>query len=405
MDRDSRRPVFIALGFLVSGALLGYFLYSMRGDWAKVAEAFREAHYAWLLPSVGFIGLLYLCRVVRWHLFLSPLKQVSYLSLLSATCIGFMANCMLPVRLGEIIRPFVLSRREKIGLAQVLATALGLERAFDLIGLSVLLLITWAMLGAHLGGVGPGSDGSSGVVLGGVGADSGGGQGTSAAVGEAGSVGERPVARHIGRVWKYGLLLADLAAVGLFAFVLLAAFPAPLLRVAAWCTGLLPARMGGAVLGFFQSVAEAMQCMRSARNIFVAVLLSTVQWTMAGLSTYTLSLAFGLPLGVTGGFFVTVCVALGVALPQAPGYVGVFHVAAKLGAEVFRAPEAGAFAFANMLWVVNVVPITLVGLAFLWYEGASLQNLARASRRAALERRPPDEDTLPYEDRSRPLSR
>jgi len=147
------------LGFLVSAALLGYFLYSMRGDWAKVAEAFRKAHYVWLLPSVGFIGLLYLCRVVRWRLFLSPVKQVSYLSLLSATCIGFMANCVLPVRLGEIIRPFVLSRKEKIGLAQVLATALGLERVFDLIGLSVLLLITWTMLGAHLGGVGPGRDG------------------------------------------------------------------------------------------------------------------------------------------------------------------------------------------------------------------------------------------------------
>jgi len=124
---------------------------------------------------------------------------------------------------------------------------------------------------------------------------------------------------------------------------------------------------------------------------------------MAGLSTYTLSLAFGLPLGVTGGFFVTVCVALGVALPQAPGYVGVFHVAAKLGAEVFQAPEAGAFAFANMLWVVNVVPITLVGLAFLWYEGASLQALVHASRQAASQGGP-DKGTLPYEDCSRPLS-
>lgn len=391
MKHGSRRPLFIAFGFLISATFLGYFLYRIRGQWGEVAAAFREAQYAWLVPGVGFIALLYLFRVLRWRLFLLPIKRVRYLSLVSATCIGFMANCVLPVRVGEIIRPFVLSRREKIGLGHALATALGLERVFDLVGLSILLLVTFFILSGRLGVP------SDGMAEGAVGAPAAGhsvpeprldepGASTSPerAVQEGetkGSV-EEPLGRRVGKVWKWGLIFAGMTAAGLCGFLLLAVFPKPFLKAAAWCMGFLPAPVAESVLGFLQSVVEAMGFLKSARSVAVAVLFSVALWAMAGLATYVLSLGFELPLGLVGGLFVTLCIALAVALPQAPAYVGVFHAAAMLGAEVFRVPRSDAAAFAIMLWVMNVVPITLAGLAFLWYEGASLQTLARASRQA-----------------------
>ena len=400
MRRNSRRLPFIVLGFLVSAAFLGYFLWRIRGQWGEVAAAFREAHYAWLVPGVGFIALLYLFRVLRWRLFLLPIKRVRYLSLLSATCIGFMANCVLPVRVGEIIRPFVLSRREKIGLGHALATALGLERVFDLVGLSILLLVTFFILSAR-----PGIP-SDGMAEGAVGAAAAGhsvpgprldvpGASTSPerAVQEGETKGgvEEPLGRRVGKVWKWGLVFAGMAAAGLCGFLLLAVFPRPFLKAAAWCMGFLPAPVAERVLGFLQSVVEAMRFLKSVRNVAAAVLFSVALWMMAGLGTYVLSLGFDLPLGLVGGFFITLCIALAVALPQAPAYIGVFHAAAMLGAQVFRVPRSDAAAFAIILWVMNVVPITLAGLAFLWYEGASLQDLARASRQAAWGKGPSEE--------------
>ena len=445
MRRNSRRLPFIVLGFLVSAAFLGYFLWRIRGQWGEVAAAFREAHYAWLVPGVGFIALLYLFRVLRWRLFLLPIKRVRYLSLLSATCIGFMANCVLPVRVGEIIRPFVLSRREKIGLGHALATALGLERVFDLVGLSILLLVTFFILSAR-----PGVP-SEGTAEGTVGAASAGrsvpgprldvpGASTSPerAVQEGETKGgvEEPLGRRVGKVWKWGLVFAGMAAAGLCGFLLLAVFPRPFLKAADCCIGffaricsarlapfpsslaqalritdrpdglalvnlcrkaagryraLFPRGLGGLILGFLQSVVEAMRFLKSVRNVAAAVLLSVALWMMAGLGTYVLSLGFDLPLGLVGGFFITLCIALAVALPQAPAYIGVFHAAAMLGAQVFRVPRSDAAAFAIILWVMNVVPITLAGLAFLWYEGASLQDLARASRQAAWGKGPSEE--------------
>lgn len=71
---------------------------------------------------------------------------------------------------------------------------------------------------------------------------------------------------------------------------------------------------------------------------------------------------------------------MAVALPQAPAFVGPFHLAAAVAARSFAAAAGEAQAFALLMWLVNVLPITLVGLGFLWHEGLGLGQLASASR-------------------------
>ena len=53
-------------------------------------------------------------RSIRWSVLISPVKKVSVLNLFSANMIGFMANNVLPARLGEVIRPVMIARKEKI---------------------------------------------------------------------------------------------------------------------------------------------------------------------------------------------------------------------------------------------------------------------------------------------------
>jgi len=77
---------------------------------------------------------------------------------------------------------------------------------------------------------------------------------------------------------------------------------------------------------------------------------------------------------------VVLATAVAVAAPQGPGYVGVFHVAAGMAARAFGASEPKALALAILMWFVNILPITLAGLGFLWREQFSLKTIVTASQ-------------------------
>jgi hypothetical protein len=93
--------------------------------------------------------------------------------------------------------------------------------------------------------------------------------------------------------------------------------------------------------------------------------------------------AFGLGLPFSGALFVQLALSVAVALPQAPGFVGMFQVAASEAAAAFGQGSDGAIgAFAIVLWLINVVPVTVVGLAVLWTSGLSLGALRERSQEA-----------------------
>jgi len=362
-----KKALLIGVGVVVTALSLCLFVPPLVRQWSQVVETFQRANYLCLIPAIGFLGVLYYFRVVRWQLFLRPIKRVRKLSVTSATCIGFMANCVLPFRVGEIVRPYVLHRKEGIGFAHALATAAGLERIFDLIGLSLLLIITWFMMGTYV------PRGSQGARLAAPTEMSGELGGTATEQG----TGEDVTAGHI---WKRGMLFAAMAAAGCVGLVALVFFPAPLLRLGESCTRVLPASLRGMANRFMHAVVDAMGFIKSWKGALVAAAYSLGIWVAQGLSNYALARGLGVDIGLAGAFFVGIAVAVAVAPPQLPAFAGSFHLAATVAAMGFHAAGGEAMAFALLMWLVNVLPITLVGLGFLWREGLGLGQLAAASR-------------------------
>src|SRR6185369_14689992 len=109
------------------------------------ARALRGANYFYVAPMF-FISVwtLYI-RAQRWRLFLRPMGVPPMSTLVAATNIGFMSNMVLPLRIGEVVRPVLVSRREKLPVSGLLASIV-LERIFDmftillLFGISALLV-------------------------------------------------------------------------------------------------------------------------------------------------------------------------------------------------------------------------------------------------------------------------
>ncbi len=342
-----RRWLMIGAGVLLSAAALAFFLGKLRGHWDAFADSFARANYLYLFPAIGFIALVYLLRVLRWRLFLSPQGRVAYRHIASATLIGFMSTCVLPLRPGEVIRPYVLHKRSGIRFGVAAGTAMGLERVFDLIGACFLLLLALALMGAE--------------------APEGG------------------AAELVAQLRQKSVWFAALALCGLAALTALAFAPGAMLRVAAVFLRVLPQRWRGPLMGFLESVAHSMQFLRAPVRVAGALALSLALWFCYPLSTYSLALGFNLDLPFVGALLAQVILTAAVAVPQAPGFIGVFSVAAMVGVELFGVPKGDAAAFATMLWAINVIPITVVGLGVLWWEGLSLRALRREATEGTAE--------------------
>ena len=116
------------LGLLVSAAFLWVALRAL-----KIEEVFgilRAANYAWLLPGVAVYFVAVVARSWRWQALLKPLKVVSIRKLFPVVVIGYMGNNILPARSGEVLRSYVLKRKENVPVSASLATVI-VERVFD----------------------------------------------------------------------------------------------------------------------------------------------------------------------------------------------------------------------------------------------------------------------------------
>src|SRR5712691_6648095 len=113
-------PWSVLLGVLVSAACVS--LPISQVHFPHLLATLRSAHYLLLVPVVLMLGLTHLMRAWRWRYILVPVKPIPLRRLLSATAIGLMANMLLPVHAGEVIRAYILRRREGVGLLVSMAT-------------------------------------------------------------------------------------------------------------------------------------------------------------------------------------------------------------------------------------------------------------------------------------------
>lgn len=291
----------------------------------------------WVILAATVLLLEFWIRALRWQVLLRPLgTNARLVDLLAATVIGAGVNTVLPLRAGEIAKPLVANRRTGYPLSSVVATNV-MERVFDLLGLvSVLLLMVLLLPDA-------------------------------------------PESELVTNLRFYGKIVGILAMTGLVGFITLAAqrdrFRAPLAKVMAHLAG--PAQ--GKVMGLFDGFVEGLGSTRDPKCLIQAGALSVLMWINGAGAIYLLFIAFGTELSFAVACFTGVAIALTVAIPQAPGFIGVFHVAMEKTMILWGLGAAQAAGFAIVFWAVSFVPVTTVALFALWREGLSLGGLKIAA--------------------------
>ena len=330
---------------LLGGILLALFLRNanLREVWAEVTRARMDL----VLLAVALTALTYVFRAVRWQYLLSPIGRVSLGNALRMTVIGFAASAVLPARAGELLRPWLLARKEGLSATAAFATII-LERVLDTV--MVLLLFGLFLLLAE----------------------------PDFARGD-------PVA--FSRL-KIGGALAALVSLGALAVMFfLAGHPGTLNSLQAGFERVLPPRLAAAGTRFLRTFANGLAIVRQPGRLAVALLLSVPLWLSIATGIWCVSRAFHIDLPFMGSFLVMALLVVGVAVPT-PAGVGGFHYFYRLAATAFYgAPNDRAVGAAIVLHAVSFVPVAVVGLVLLAREGISLAAVGTVIRADGAEER------------------
>jgi uncharacterized protein (TIRG00374 family) len=296
-------------------------------EWREVTEALGRVQYLPLIPCLFLVFLGHIMRALRWRILMAPLKTVKTVRLFSALMIGYVVNSITPAHLGELVRAYVLGKREGISASSVLATIV-VERVIDIFSLLGLMLLAVFLYPF------PGWVTKSGYLM------------------LAGAL----------------ALVLLLAALRRFPETTLSCFT----RLAFFIPGGLRQRLSGAAEGFITGIAP----LQGKGDYLAAAFLSAAIWACYGLIFHLCLYAFDFPNRYSTGWIASllllIITTIAVVVPSSPGYVGTYHYLCQLTLAMFLVPAGEALSFAALVHILNMLPVTLTGIACARMEGVAI---------------------------------
>ena len=318
------------LGLLISALFLGIALQGIA--WEQFAESIRRARKGWLVLAFFTYFVTVGLRTWRWAALLRPLRTVSGTSLFSVMAIGYLGNNIYPFRMGELVRAYLLRRREGIAISASLATIL-VERIFD--GIAVLAFVFLAL----------------------------------------------PLAPLAQRGLQWLVIAASVAFFGaLFIFLWVASRPELTLRLLAFGSGLLPQARRARVLDLGRRFLDGLASLRTGRALLKLYLASLVIWLFETVKFWLVMKAFPFSLNWFALMLTNGVTALLTVIPSAPGFIGTFDLPGIAMLVLYGVPETLAGAYILTLHVVLWLPSVVVGFIFMIREGLRWSDFGRLER-------------------------
>ncbi len=330
-----RRIFFIAIN-VISLIGLGWTLYGM--NLGTLRHEIATLDWRWVALGMVFDVLVYSWQAWRWTLVLKPVKTVPMWDSVRAIYVGLFANEVLPLRVGEIVRCYLLGRWTDIPVSVAIASAL-IERIFDGLWLVVCLFVT--MRYVHL----PGQFVAGGYVV-------------------------------------LALVVSCAALVGLAMF---------------WKQQTLDYVLGAKWLSWVHVLIEDLHLIGHSRYLYYAAAVSLPYILIQALPIYALIRSYEQLDGVSvfGAFALMVILRLGAVVPQAPGNVGMYNAITVLGLILLGVPKPVAKRFSVILWTAITLPLLLVGFIAVAVTGVKMGDLHKDAKAQMRKRDSQPQDETP----------
>jgi len=310
-----------------------------------LAELFHyliSINYLWVFPAVAITFLSFMLRAWRWRIILESERKISLWRAYNPMMIGFMINCVLPGRLGEVARPVILQKEEKIPFTTGLATVVA-ERVFDICILLLLFMLTVGMLQI---------DPDQNVTFGSY------------------QLNLETLQSVFNGLLKLGALL--IVGIALFSIGKIRKFiyhgvlytPELLFFAGEKFKSSVRKKICEPVIDILKNMARGFTLIRYPKKILYCAVLSILIWGLAAFSYYLFSLGSpGVNLTYLEITTVMVIVCFFISLPSVPGWWGLWEAGGVFALSLFGVPakEAAGFTLANH--AIQVFPVIIAGFA------------------------------------------
>jgi glycosyltransferase 2 family protein len=330
----------VALGIGVTAGALGLVLYRWRTSgfsWHAFVASLSQVDWNWLALALVLILGTYVGRALRWEVMLRPLAPTaSFRSLLAATCIGFTAVVLFG-RAGELVRPYLISRREGVSFSSQVA-AWVVERILDI--LMILIIFGFALTQVSHSGIQP--------------------------------------SPRIAAILRAGGAAAGIVGAACLAlFVGLRQFKGQVQQRILDALSFLPNTAQARIATSLAAFGAGMESTRSSSFTVLLLLYSMIEWLVIVAAFYCVFRAFPatMALGFADIIIVLGFISFGSVI-QIPGVGGGMQIVTVLVlTEFYGVGLEAASSVALTLWLVSFVVIVPIGLALAFHEGIKWRSL------------------------------
>ncbi len=330
----------LLFGIIVSVAAL-YFAFR-NVPFGDLLAYLSSINYWWIFPSAVTAILSFTLRTYRWQIILRSTRSLSFWPAFHPLMIGFMLNCILPGRVGEVARPVILHKNENIPFSVGLATV-AVERVFDLILLIALLacVLTFVPIDPNLnmtfGGHHLNRDTlmaiSSGIV-------------------------------QFSLVLIAGIILVSIRKTRQLICQLILKLPTLLFFLSPATINTIQQKLGMPIVRQIDNFASGFALIKHPKLIGLCVLISTAIWVLAALSYYIMALGCpGINLSFLEIFAMMIIICFFIALPSAPGFWGLWEAGGIFALAIFGVTEEIAAGYTLANHAIQLFPVIIVGMA------------------------------------------
>ena len=326
MNKNHKTAVQIIIGILVSVICL-YFAF--RGINIKESiEIVKNINVVYFLISLVLSVVIIALRGLRWECFIPLKKPIKKRTIVMATYIGYMGNNILPAKLGEVARAYILGVKENVSKSALIASVVT-ERLFDVITGGVILTLSVIFI------------------------------------------------PNLPKTVTY-------AAIALFVFSM-AGFLVLIFLV--WkrefahkffhkIFGILPKNIGEKLIEFSCNFIDGIGFKNDPKHIFLIFFYTFLYLIGQVLTISFLLTSFNIKASVMIALFMFAVGGFGFAVPSAPSGIGPFEWAVIFGLSLIGVERNIAAPYALVYHIMGIVPIVIIGFIFLFMLGIDLKTAA-----------------------------
>jgi uncharacterized protein (TIRG00374 family) len=322
-DSVAKRWIRRIVGYLIALACLVWIFYDVQAE--QLWQNIKNINWWWVILGVFLDIISYFCQAVRWAFLLKPLGKVTWLRSTQAIYAGLFANEVLPIRFGELIRAYLVSRWLSTNFISVLPSIV-VERLFDIVWMAIMagLVIIFA-----------------------------------------------PLPESIVRSMDiFGIIV--LLAVVFFVYIIFHKRKRDSNQAVEKPTNF---RIVKHIRSIIKRFTEGLRNISISRDFFLSFFISFLIPALQALSFWAIIVSYHIDIHIGLGMVVFLIVYLGTAIPNTPSNVGTYQFFCVLGLTFFGVEKTLATGFSIVVFILLTVPIWALGFLAISFSGATLYDL------------------------------